>query len=41
MEAETQVDILAEIAILDPDFDDLVEKCCKWVERDIVQYGSQ
>lgn len=36
MEAETQVDILGEIADLDPDFDDLVERCCEWADRDAV-----
>ncbi len=40
MEAETQIDILGEIANLDPDFDDLVERCCEWVERDVVQYEN-
>jgi hypothetical protein len=37
MEAETQVEILGEIAEFDPDFADLVEKCCEWVERDVIQ----
>jgi hypothetical protein len=37
MEAETQIDILAEIADLDPDLDDLVERCCVWLARDLVQ----
>lgn len=40
VEAETQVDILAEIADLDPDLDGLVERCCQWVERDVIQYSS-
>jgi hypothetical protein len=38
MEAETQIDILAEIADLDPDLDDLVERCCIWLARDLVQH---
>jgi hypothetical protein len=37
IEAETQVDILGEVAEIDPDFDGLVEKCCEWVERDVIQ----
>jgi hypothetical protein len=37
MEAETQINILGEIAELDPDFDCLVETCCEWVERDLIQ----
>jgi hypothetical protein len=37
MEAETQVDILGEVAEIDPDFDCLVEKCYEWVERDVIQ----
>ena len=40
MEAETQVDILGEIADLDPDFDGLVDTCCEWVERDVVWFGG-
>jgi len=36
MEAETQIDILGEIADLDPDLDTLVERCCEWIERDVV-----
>lgn len=40
MEAETQIYILGEIANLDPDFDDLLERCCEWVERDVVQYEN-
>jgi hypothetical protein len=23
---------------LDPDFNGLMERCCEWIERDIVQY---
>jgi len=38
MEAEVQIDILGEIADLDPDFDAVVESCCEWVERDVIQY---
>jgi hypothetical protein len=45
MEAETQIDILGEIADIDPDFDGLVERCSEWlalgesVEDDVIQYG--
>jgi hypothetical protein len=38
MEAETKIDLLGEIADLDPDFDDLVERCCEWLARDLVQH---
>lgn len=38
MEAETQIDILGEIADLDPDFDDLVERCSEWLARDFVPH---
>ena len=38
VEAKAQIDILGEIADLDPDFNGLVETCCEWVEREIVQY---
>lgn len=37
MEVKTHVDILAEIAELDPDFDRLLERCCEAVERDVIQ----
>lgn len=46
MEAETQIDILGEIADLDPDFDDLVERCSEWlaicdpVEDDVIRFGG-
>ncbi len=40
VEAETQVDILGEIDEPDPDLDGLVERCCEWGERDLVQYSS-
>lgn len=40
VEAEIQVDILGEIADLDPDLDGLVEWCCEWVERDVIQSSS-
>ena len=39
MEAETQSDILGEIADLDPDFDDLVERCCEQLARDLFQHN--
>ena len=45
MEAETQIDILGEIANLDPDFDGLVENCCEWLvfcdwSDDVIQHGT-
>ena len=39
MEAETQIDILGEIADLDPDLDDLVERCCEQLARDLFQHN--
>ena len=46
MEAATQIDILGEIADLDPDLEGLVEKCCEWlvfcdsVQDDVIHYGT-
>ena len=46
MEVETQIDILGEVADLDPDFDGLVERCCEWlaicdwVEDDVFRYRT-
>ena len=46
MEAATQIDILGEIADLDPNLEGLVEKCCEWlvfcdcVQDDAIHYGT-